>query len=91
MMELQDLSLARKIQLVVVVKLHEVGKQFVEQMVVGELLEPYIIGNEKMLHKTVNVVEKGSTVEQMVMIVVDSELDYTEIDGWFDVKGCEDS
>nr|GEU36448.1 hypothetical protein [Tanacetum cinerariifolium] len=50
----------------------EVGKQFMEEMVVRELLEAYTVGNEKVHHKTVNVVEKGSTIKQMMMNVVDS-------------------
>ncbi|GKC47361.1 hypothetical protein Tco_1065083, partial [Tanacetum coccineum] len=87
MMELQDPSLAGEIQLVVVVTLQEVGKQFVGQLVVAELLEAYTVGNEKVLPKIMNVVKKGSTVEQLVIIIVDSELECTEIDGWFDVKG----
>ncbi|GKB92809.1 hypothetical protein Tco_0965081, partial [Tanacetum coccineum] len=47
MMELQDLSLAGETQLVVVVKLQEIDKYFVELMVVGELLEAYTVSNEK--------------------------------------------
>ncbi|GKD70005.1 hypothetical protein Tco_1324095 [Tanacetum coccineum] len=73
MMELQDLSLAVETQLVVVVKLQGIDTHFVELMVVGELLEVYTVGNEKVLHKIVNVVERDNTVEQMVMTVVDNE------------------
>ncbi|GJT47917.1 hypothetical protein Tco_0974074 [Tanacetum coccineum] len=51
----------------------EMDKQFDELMVVKELLEAYTVGNEKVLHKTVNVVEKGNTVEQLVIIVINSE------------------
>ncbi|GJU58793.1 hypothetical protein Tco_1236559 [Tanacetum coccineum] len=87
MMELQDLSLAGETHLVVVVTLQEMDKQCVELMVVGELLEAYTVGNEMVLHKTVNVIKKGSIVEQLVMLVADSELECTKIDGWFDVKG----
>ncbi|GKA71992.1 hypothetical protein Tco_0778208 [Tanacetum coccineum] len=65
MMELQDLSLAGETQLVVVVKLQEIDKYFVELMVVGELLEAYTVSNEKVLHKIVNVVERDNTVEQL--------------------------
>ncbi|GKA85952.1 hypothetical protein Tco_0807606 [Tanacetum coccineum] len=86
MMELQYLSLAGETQLVVVVTLQGVDKQYVEQMVVGELFKAYTIGNEKVLHKTMNVVKKGNTVKQLVMIVVDSKLECTEIDGGFNVK-----
>ncbi|GJS85252.1 hypothetical protein Tco_0751793 [Tanacetum coccineum] len=46
---------------------------FVELMVVGELLETYIVGKEKVLHKTVNVIEKNTDVEKLVMIIADSE------------------
>ncbi|GJY85619.1 hypothetical protein Tco_0499645 [Tanacetum coccineum] len=67
MMELQDLSLARETQLVVVVTLQEMDKQCVELMVVRELLEAYTIGNEMVLYKTVNVIKKGSIVVQLVM------------------------
>nr|GEY59497.1 hypothetical protein [Tanacetum cinerariifolium] len=73
MMEQQDLSLIGETQLEVVVKLKGNDKQFVEQLVVGELLEAYIVSNEKVLHMTVNVVEKDNDVEQLVMTVVDSE------------------
>ncbi|GJY96173.1 hypothetical protein Tco_0512534 [Tanacetum coccineum] len=73
MMELQDLSLAVETQLVVVVKLQGIDTHFVELMVVGELLEVYTVGNEKVLHKIVNVVERDNTVEQIVMTVVDNE------------------
>nr|GEU80458.1 hypothetical protein [Tanacetum cinerariifolium] len=58
MMELQDLSLAGETQLVGVLKLQEIKKYFLELMVVGELLEDDIVGNEKLLHKIVNVVER---------------------------------
>ncbi|GJV39878.1 hypothetical protein Tco_1418318 [Tanacetum coccineum] len=58
-------------QLVVVVKLHEIDKHFVELMVVGELLEADTIGNEKVLYRIVNVVERDNTVEQLVITVVD--------------------
>ncbi|GJY11071.1 hypothetical protein Tco_0379256 [Tanacetum coccineum] len=47
--------------------------------------------NEKVLHKNVNVVERDNTVEQLLMTVVDNEWDCTEIDGWFDMKGREES
>ncbi|GKD85185.1 hypothetical protein Tco_1356339 [Tanacetum coccineum] len=73
MMELQDLSLAGETQLVVIVKLQELDKHFVELMVVGELLEANTVGNKKMLHKIVNVVERDNTVEQLVITVVDNE------------------
>ncbi|GKB21290.1 hypothetical protein Tco_0855213 [Tanacetum coccineum] len=73
MMELKDLSLAGETQLVVVVTLQEMSKHVVELMVVGELLEIYTVGNEKVLHKIVNVVEKSSIVEQLLMTVVDKE------------------
>ncbi|GJX99322.1 hypothetical protein Tco_0356341 [Tanacetum coccineum] len=91
MIELQDLSLARETQLVVVVKLQEIDKQFMELMVVGELLEADTVCNEKVLHKIVNVVERDNIVEQLVMIVVHNEWDCTDIDGWFDMKGREES
>ncbi|GKF16965.1 hypothetical protein Tco_0061883, partial [Tanacetum coccineum] len=51
----------------------EIDKHFVELMVVGKLLEAYTVDNENVLHKIVRVVEKGNTVEQLVMTVVDSE------------------
>ncbi|GKD79751.1 hypothetical protein Tco_1414171 [Tanacetum coccineum] len=50
-------------------------------MVVGELLEAYTVSNEKVLHKTTNAVKKGSAVEQLVIIVIDSELECMQIDG----------
>ncbi|GKC12530.1 hypothetical protein Tco_1009312, partial [Tanacetum coccineum] len=74
MMELQDLTLAGETQLVVVVKLQEIDKHFVELMVVKELLEADTVGNEKVLRKIVNVVERDNTVEQLVITIVDSEL-----------------
>ncbi|GJS70531.1 hypothetical protein Tco_0703372 [Tanacetum coccineum] len=73
MMELQDLSLVGETQRVVVVTLQEIDKHFVELMVVGELLEADTVCNGKVLHKIVNVVKKGNTVEQLVMTVVDSK------------------
>nr|GEY05470.1 hypothetical protein [Tanacetum cinerariifolium] len=57
------------------------NKQVVELMVVGEMLEVYTVGNEKVVHKTVNVVKKSSIVEHLVMTIVDKEYDFTEIDG----------
>ncbi|GJY40102.1 hypothetical protein Tco_0427372 [Tanacetum coccineum] len=39
----------------------EKDKQFVELMVVRELLEVYTVRNKKVFHKTVNGVEKGKT------------------------------
>ncbi|GJU95452.1 hypothetical protein Tco_1320208 [Tanacetum coccineum] len=45
--------------------MHEMDKQFVELMVIRELLEAYTVSNEKVLHKIVNVVEKGNTIEQL--------------------------
>nr|GFB01016.1 hypothetical protein [Tanacetum cinerariifolium] len=77
MMELQDLSLARETQLVVVVKLQEIDKHFVELMVVREFLEADTICNEKVLYKIMNVVEMDNTVEKLVMTVVDNEWDCT--------------
>ncbi|GKC01747.1 hypothetical protein Tco_0987883 [Tanacetum coccineum] len=76
MMEQQDLSLVGETQLVVVVKLDRNDKQFVELielMVVRELLKAYTVGNEKVLHKTMNVDEKDNAVMKLVMTVVDSE------------------
>nr|GEU33586.1 hypothetical protein [Tanacetum cinerariifolium] len=67
-----DLSLARETQLVVVVTLQEIDKQFVELMVVGELLKACNVDDEKVLHKFVNVVEMDNTVEQLVITIVDS-------------------
>ncbi|GJW23231.1 hypothetical protein Tco_0033853 [Tanacetum coccineum] len=72
MMEQQDLSLTEETQLVVVVRLQEIDKHFVELMVVGELLEAYTVDDEKVLHKIANFVEKDKIVEQLVITVVDS-------------------
>ncbi|GKD25206.1 hypothetical protein Tco_1231420 [Tanacetum coccineum] len=58
MMEQQVLSQVRGTQLVVVVKLEGSDKNFVELMVIGELLEAYTVGNDNVLHKTVNVHSK---------------------------------
>ncbi|GJR61967.1 hypothetical protein Tco_1504129 [Tanacetum coccineum] len=41
-------------------------------MVVGELLKAYTIGNEKVLHKTVTVVEKDNAVEKLVVTLADN-------------------
>ncbi|GJS77379.1 hypothetical protein Tco_0727260 [Tanacetum coccineum] len=71
MMELQDLSLAGETQLVVVAKLQEIDKHFVELMVVGELLKANTVCNKKVLYKIVNVVERDNTVEQLVITDVD--------------------
>nr|GEW23866.1 eukaryotic translation initiation factor 3 subunit B-like [Tanacetum cinerariifolium] len=46
-------------------------------MVVGQLVEAYTSGNENVLHKTANVVEKGSAIEQLVIIVVDNVMTMT--------------
>ncbi|GJZ77672.1 hypothetical protein Tco_0642344 [Tanacetum coccineum] len=51
----------------------EIDKHFVEQMVVGELLEADTVGNEKVLHKIMYVVERNNSVVQLVVTVVDSE------------------
>ncbi|GJU35864.1 hypothetical protein Tco_1184218 [Tanacetum coccineum] len=69
----------------------EIDNHFVELTVVEKLLEADIVGNEKMLYKIVNVVEKDNIVEQLVITVVDTEYDCTEVDGCFDMKVCEDS
>ncbi|GJT53824.1 putative ribonuclease H-like domain-containing protein [Tanacetum coccineum] len=48
----------------VVVKLQDIDKHFVKLMVVEELLEADTVGNEKVLHKIVNVVERDNTIEK---------------------------
>nr|GEZ23488.1 hypothetical protein [Tanacetum cinerariifolium] len=50
-----------------------IDKHYVELMVVGELLDANNVGNEKVLHKIVNVVKRNNVVEQVVITVVDSE------------------
>ncbi|GKG22275.1 hypothetical protein Tco_0387578, partial [Tanacetum coccineum] len=55
----------------VVVKLQEIYKHFIELMVVGELLKVDTVGNENVLHKIMNVVERDNTIEQLVVTVVD--------------------
>nr|GEX72682.1 hypothetical protein [Tanacetum cinerariifolium]GEY34725.1 hypothetical protein [Tanacetum cinerariifolium] len=49
-----------------------IDEYYVELMVVGELLEADIVGNEKVFHKIVNDVERNNIVEQLVITVVDS-------------------
>nr|GEU51335.1 ribonuclease H-like domain-containing protein [Tanacetum cinerariifolium] len=77
-------------QLVAAVKLQKIDKHFVEQMVVRELLEADIVGNEKVLHKIMNVVERDNIVEQLVITVIDSEYDCTKFDDLVDRKDCSD-
>nr|GEW14366.1 RNA-directed DNA polymerase, eukaryota [Tanacetum cinerariifolium] len=93
--ELQDLSLAGETQLVVVVKLQKIKKDFLKLMVVGELLEADTVGNEKLLHKIVNVVERDNNVEHLVMTVVDNALLVHVIkaihgeEAGTDIRGCQ--
>nr|GEV96349.1 xylulose kinase-1 [Tanacetum cinerariifolium] len=77
-------------QLVAAMKLQKIDKQFVEQMVVRELLEADTVSNEKVLHKIMNVVERDNIVEQLVITVIDSEYDYTKVDDRVDMKYCSD-
>ncbi|GKB07602.1 hypothetical protein Tco_0835886, partial [Tanacetum coccineum] len=61
----------------------EIDKHFMELMVFGKLIEAYIVANEKVLHKIVNVVERDNIVKQLVMTVVDNEVYCVPKNNWF--------
>ncbi|GJW66609.1 putative ribonuclease H-like domain-containing protein [Tanacetum coccineum] len=62
-------------------KVKEIDKHFVEQMVLRELLEADTVGNEKVLHKIMYVVERNNTVVRLVVTVVDSECFHNSLNG----------
>ncbi|GJS50814.1 hypothetical protein Tco_0624176 [Tanacetum coccineum] len=83
-LEQQVLSQVVEIQLVVVVKLKGNDKHFEEQMVVDDLFvvgkHVGIVVDDVVLHKLISMVEKNELFEDLMIIVVDTELNLTELD-----------
>ncbi|GKE15591.1 hypothetical protein Tco_1423168 [Tanacetum coccineum] len=95
MMEQQDLSLVRKTQIVVVVKLEGNDMYSEELMMLDNYFESgkcfCIVMNDELLHRVVTIVKESTFVDQIVKVVVDTEEDYTENDGCSGKTVCDDS